>query len=221
MVATRCARGTPQRPRNNRGTPRRLLSPLAYHARLTTLSPPPVSAPRLQSTSNTSPVSALLGIAPLLKRTGMTVTYSSWTEVDPEVLARNGDLSHVLHFNEMLTSAVLMTPTPANELLVLNRIPTGEVHSGRRPFENYIKTAIRFLPSRGGTRRADPKFNIRVDKVRSAPSRPPFGCTLLLTVIARKGETTTTPPLSLSLARAFCDTASLSRARARDGPLLR
>ena len=175
MVATRCARGTPQRPRNNRGTPRRLLSPLAYHARLTTLSPPPVSAPRLQSTSNTSPVSALLGITPLLKRAGMTVAYSSWADVDPEVLARDGDLSHVLHFNEMLTSAVLMTPTPANDLVVLNRIPTGEVRGFGYYESEFLKTAIRFLPSRGGTRRTDPKFNIRVDKVCSAPSHMPFG----------------------------------------------
>ena len=69
---------------------------MAYSARLTALYPPPVSAPCSQSTSNTSPVSALLGIAPLLQRAGMTVKYSSWTEVDPEDLARDGDLNHVL-----------------------------------------------------------------------------------------------------------------------------
>ena len=151
----------------------------------------------------------------------MTVAYSSWTDVDPEVLARDGDLSHVLHLNEMLTSAVLMTPTPASDLLVLNRIPTGEVRGFGYYEKRFLKTAIRFLPSRGGTRRTDPKFNIRVDKVHSAPSHAPFGCTLLLTAIARKGETTTTPPHSLTLARILRHRLSLSRARARDGPLLR
>ena len=151
----------------------------------------------------------------------MTVTYSSWTEVDPEVLARNGDLSHVLHFNEMLTSAVLMTPTPANELLVLNRIPTGEVRGFGYYEKRFLKTAIRFLPSRGGTRRVDPKFNIRVDKVHSAA---PFPARLSAHAPAhchRAQGRDDDDAATLSRARAFCDTASLSRARARDGPLLR